>query len=68
MVCILPEATRSSKCCGASVETVVSVTARTLRDILPVLVSQIVEALASGHPEQTQVAGRCLGDNVIHAH
>lgn len=45
-------------------KTVVSVTARTLRDILPVLVGQIVEALASGHPERTQVAGRCLGDIV----
>ena len=45
-------------------KTIVSVTARTLRDILPVLVGQIVEALASGHPERTQVAGRCLGDIV----
>ena len=46
-------------------KTVVSVTARTLRDILHVLVGQIVEALASGHPERTQVAGRCLGD-IVH--
>jgi hypothetical protein len=46
-------------------KTVVSVTARSLRDILPVLVSQIVDALASGHPERTQVAGRCLGD-IVH--
>jgi HEAT repeat protein len=45
-------------------KTVVSVTGRTLRDILPVLVSQIVDALASGDPERTQVAGRCLGDIV----
>lgn len=41
-----------------------SVTARTLREILDVLVGKIVKALASGHPEQTQVAGRCLGDIV----
>jgi HEAT repeat protein len=46
-------------------KTVVSVTARTLRDILQVLVKQIVDALASGHPERTQVAGRCLGD-IVH--
>jgi hypothetical protein len=46
-------------------KTVVSVTARTLRDILPILVGQIVDALASGHPERTQVAGRCLGD-IVH--
>ena len=46
-------------------KTVVSVTARTLRDILHVLVGQIVDALASGHPERTQVAGRCLGD-IVH--
>eukprot|EP00562_Extubocellulus_spinifer_P003852 CAMPEP_0178537748 /NCGR_PEP_ID=MMETSP0696-20121128/36753_1 /TAXON_ID=265572 /ORGANISM="Extubocellulus spinifer, Strain CCMP396" /LENGTH=3016 /DNA_ID=CAMNT_0020169993 /DNA_START=19 /DNA_END=9069 /DNA_ORIENTATION=- len=45
-------------------KTVVSVTPRTLREILPVLVGQIVDALASGHPEQTEVAGRCLGDIV----
>ena len=46
-------------------KTVVSVTARTLRDIMPVLVGQIVDALASGHPEKTQIAGRCLGD-IVH--
>ena len=46
-------------------KTVVSVTARSLREILPVLVSQIVEALASGHSERTEVAGRCLGD-IVH--
>jgi len=45
-------------------KTVVSVTPRTLREILPVLIGQIVDALASGHPEQTEVAGRCLGDIV----
>eukprot|EP00978_Attheya_sp_CCMP212_P014376 scaffold36531_cov52-Attheya_sp.AAC.4 len=45
-------------------KTVVSVTPRTLREILSVLVSQIVTALASGHPERTQAAGRCLGDIV----
>ena len=45
-------------------KTIVSVTPRTLREILPVLVGQIVDALASGHPEQTEVAGRCLGEIV----
>lgn len=45
-------------------KTVVSVTARTLRDILPVLVSKIIEDLASGDEEKTEVAGRCLGDLV----
>jgi len=45
-------------------KTVVSVTARTLREILSELVDQIVIALASGDPERTQVAGRCLGDIV----
>jgi HEAT repeat protein len=45
-------------------KTVVSVTPRTLRDILHVLVSQIVSHLASGNPSQTEVAGRCLGDVV----
>jgi len=45
-------------------KTVVSVTARTLRDILSVLVSKIVKDLASGQSESTAVAGRCLGDIV----
>jgi len=45
-------------------KTVVSVTPRTLREILSVLVDLIVNALASGDPERTQVAGRCLGDIV----
>jgi len=45
-------------------KTVVSVTPRTLREILSELVDQIVSALASGDPERTQVAGRCLGDIV----
>uniref|UniRef100_A0A7S4K262 TOG domain-containing protein n=2 Tax=Odontella aurita TaxID=265563 RepID=A0A7S4K262_9STRA len=45
-------------------KTFVSVTPRTLREILGVLVGQIIDALASGHPERTQVAGRCLGDVV----
>ena len=45
-------------------KTIVSVTARTLRDILPVLVSKIISNLASGHVEKTEVAGRCLGDLV----
>jgi hypothetical protein len=45
-------------------KTVVSVTGRTLRDILPVLVSKIIDDLASGSEERTTVAGRCLGDIV----
>lgn len=45
-------------------KTVVSVTARALRDILPVLVAKIIDDLASGHDEKTDVAGRCLGDVV----
>ena len=45
-------------------KTVVSVTPRTLRDILQDLVSQIVIYLASGNPYQTEVGGRCLGDVV----
>ena len=45
-------------------KTVVSVTPRTLREILSELVDQVVSALASGDPDRTQVAGRCLGDIV----
>ncbi len=45
-------------------KSVVSVTPRTLKDILDTLVGQVVTALASGHPDHTQVAGRCLGDIV----
>ena len=45
-------------------KSVVSVTPRTLREVLDSLVEQIVNALASGHPDHTQVAGRCLGDIV----
>ncbi|KAL7580198.1 hypothetical protein ACA910_012947 [Epithemia clementina (nom. ined.)] len=45
-------------------KTVVSVTARTLRDILSVLVSRIIENLASGHQERTVAAAQCLGDIV----
>jgi HEAT repeat protein len=45
-------------------KTVVSVTARTLRQILQVLVSRVVTDLASGDPEKTEVAGKCLGDIV----
>jgi HEAT repeat protein len=45
-------------------KTVVSVTARTLRQILPVLVNRIVTDLASGDTEKTEVAGKCLGDIV----
>ena len=45
-------------------KTVVSVTARALRDILAVLVNLIVISLASGDDERTIVAGQCLGDVV----
>ncbi|KAL7541160.1 hypothetical protein ACHAXR_010687, partial [Thalassiosira sp. AJA248-18] len=45
-------------------KTVVSVTPRTLREIMSQLVDQIVTALACGDPERTHVAGRCLGDIV----
>lgn len=45
-------------------KSVVSVTPRTLKEILDILVGQIVTALASGHPDHTQVAGRCLGEIV----
>jgi hypothetical protein len=45
-------------------KTVVSVTARTLRQILQVLVSKVVSDLASGDPDRTEVAGKCLGDIV----
>jgi len=45
-------------------KTVVSVTARTLRQILHVLVSRVVKDLASGDAEKTEMAGKCLGDIV----
>ena len=45
-------------------KTVVSVTARTLRQILSVLVNRVVTDLASGNAEKTEVAGKCLGDIV----
>eukprot|EP00536_Pseudo-nitzschia_multiseries_P003235 jgi/Psemu1/185424/e_gw1.48.135.1 len=45
-------------------KTVVSVTARTLRQILQVLVSRVVSDLASGDAEKTDTAGKCLGDIV----
>mmetsp|Transcript_4350 Transcript_4350/g.10408 ORF Transcript_4350/g.10408 Transcript_4350/m.10408 type:complete len:2789 (+) Transcript_4350:111-8477(+) len=45
-------------------KTVVSVTARTLRQILQVLVSRVVRDLASGDAEKTEMAGKCLGDIV----
>ncbi|KAL3916015.1 MAG: hypothetical protein SGILL_005369, partial [Bacillariaceae sp.] len=45
-------------------KTVVSVTARTLRQILPVLVGRVVSDLASGEAETTETAGKCLGDIV----
>ena len=45
-------------------KTVVSVTARTLRQILQVLVSRVVKDLASGDVEKTEMAGKCLGDIV----
>lgn len=45
-------------------KTVVSVTGRTLREILPVLVAKVIDDLASGNEMKTVVAGRCLGDVV----
>jgi HEAT repeat protein len=45
-------------------KTVVNVTPRTLREILPVLIAQVVDSLGSGNADRTQVAGRCLGDVV----
>ena len=45
-------------------KTVVSVTARTLRDILSMLVSRIIDNLASGHHDRTVSAAQCLGDIV----
>lgn len=45
-------------------KTLVSVTARTLRQILPVLVTRVVTDLASGDIEKTEMAGKCLGDIV----
>lgn len=45
-------------------KTIVSVTARTLRQILPVLVTRVVADLASGDIDKTEVAGKCLGDIV----
>ena len=62
-----------ARCDGSSVvrqgavqvwKTVVSVTARVLREILDVLVEQVVVSLASEDAERTTVAGRCLGDIV----
>lgn len=45
-------------------KTVVSVTARTLREVLPDLVSRVISDLASGNEDKTVMAGRCLGDVV----
>jgi HEAT repeats/HEAT repeat len=45
-------------------KTVVPVTARALKDILPVLVGQVIAGLASGDAERTLVAGKCLGEIV----
>lgn len=45
-------------------KTIVSVTARTLRQILPVLVARVVSDLASGDVDKTEMAGKCLGDIV----
>eukprot|EP00586_Coscinodiscus_wailesii_P014096 CAMPEP_0172505274 /NCGR_PEP_ID=MMETSP1066-20121228/185056_1 /TAXON_ID=671091 /ORGANISM="Coscinodiscus wailesii, Strain CCMP2513" /LENGTH=2828 /DNA_ID=CAMNT_0013281825 /DNA_START=96 /DNA_END=8582 /DNA_ORIENTATION=- len=46
-------------------KSVVSITARTLKEIMPILVDKIVKGLGSGDVDQTEVAGRCLGDVVI---
>lgn len=45
-------------------KTVVSVTGRTLKDILSVLVGMVVKGLASGDTDRTLVSGRCLGEVV----
>lgn len=45
-------------------KTVVPNTPKALREILPILISQIVSALASDHPDKRTVAGRALGDIV----
>ena len=45
-------------------KTVVPNTPRALREILPILIGQIVSALASDHPDKRTVAGRALGDIV----
>jgi HEAT repeat protein len=45
-------------------KTVVSVTARTLRQILQTLVGRVVSDLASGDVEKTETAAKCLGDVV----
>lgn len=45
-------------------KTVVPNTPKALREILPLLIGQIVSALASGHPDKRTVAGRALGDIV----
>ncbi|CAM9323776.1 unnamed protein product [Ectocarpus sp. 6 AP-2014] len=45
-------------------KTVVPNTPKALREILPLLINQIVTALASGNPDKRTVAGRALGDIV----
>lgn len=45
-------------------KTVVPNTPKALREILPLLIGQIVRALASGHADKRTVAGRALGDIV----
>lgn len=45
-------------------KTVVPNTPKALREILPLLIGQIISALASGHPDKRTVAGRALGDIV----
>lgn len=45
-------------------KTVVPNTPKALREILPLLIGQIVAALASGHADKRTVAGRALGDIV----
>lgn len=45
-------------------KTVVPNTPKALREILPLLIGQIVTALASGHEDKRTVAGRALGDIV----
>jgi len=46
-------------------KSVVSVTARTLKEILPTLLDKVVNGLGSADIDKTEVAARCMGDVVI---
>ena len=45
-------------------KTVVVNTPRTLKSILPVLMTQVIASLAATNPDKREVGGRCLGDVV----